>query len=483
MSKATSAFLSGSGGLLICLLLISPSFVVNNGSSHDWGGDFALYIRQAQNIIHGVPQADNGYIYNSACPVLSPPTYPIGFPLILAPLVAVFGNDMAALIDYMAIIFIAFGLCVFILIRSDLGFWAGLIAAVSLVYHPDLLSFKREVMSDIPFALLMIAGLYSAVKEKWILFGLLISLSISTRTIGASVLLATALFLFIALIKKRESLLSRWVLDRRAWAIGIGVIGYWLLNHLMFETTSESGYLVLFDHRSLGETISENLEFYWTFLLYFLFDDEGTLASVGLCVALVLLLIGWLKKSRSDLGLMELWLPIYLIILLIYPYRGAGLRFMLPVLPMLFLYAGIAIGKDALWQKVLMAAILLVPLSVNVSDSLDFTKNWPQDVSGPQSETSKEMFEFVRSNIPENESILFLKPRVLALYTGRSSMSNERFQEASSIKTQLDTIPIQHVLRCHEIWNPGLDSLISNYSDHLELEFENSNFQLYRYAK
>ena len=31
---------------------------------HDWGDDFSMYIRHAQNIAHGEPYAETGYIYN-----------------------------------------------------------------------------------------------------------------------------------------------------------------------------------------------------------------------------------------------------------------------------------------------------------------------------------------------------------------------------------------------------------------------------------
>src|ERR1051325_10382424 len=81
-------------------LLIAVSclhlFFINLKDSHDWGDDFAQYIHQAENITHGIPQTETGYIYNKEYPLYSPPVYFTGFPLLLAPVYTIEGNNISA---------------------------------------------------------------------------------------------------------------------------------------------------------------------------------------------------------------------------------------------------------------------------------------------------------------------------------------------------------------------------------------------------
>ena len=94
---------------LICL----PAFFINIKSSHDWGDDFAQYIHQAKNITAGIPQQQTGYIYNPEFHHLGPPAYPVGFPLLLAPVYAIFGNSIKHFDIYISFFLLGFALLMF----------------------------------------------------------------------------------------------------------------------------------------------------------------------------------------------------------------------------------------------------------------------------------------------------------------------------------------------------------------------------------
>lgn len=467
------------GALLFCLLLLVPSYFINNGTSHDWGGDFAMYISQAENIAAGTDQAENGYIYNAQCPGVGPPTYPVGFPLLLSPILAFTGNDMEYLIDFLAIIFILFGLMTFMFLRERTGFLLAIIGALTLAYHPALLVFKREVMSDVPFVLFTLLSLYLAAKKKWVWAGLFMAFCASIRTVGVSLILASIILLILDVLKSTSA--DR-IKGTRYAGIALALAGYFLINHWLFSTSSESGYKNVFALYDFQETISGNIDLYWNYTQQFLFTQtEGWLAGVPFLTLVSLSVLGWLRQSRTSIGLAEIWLPIYLIVLAVYPYRGGAMRFILPALPFLFYYSGIAVQESSFILRPLVLVLLCIPAGLNAERTIAFSKNWPEHVSGPQSLASVDLFNHIKNNVPEDESVLFLKPRVLALYTGRNSMSNERYQTPFSIKNQLDTIPIQHLLTCKEIRNPGIDSVLVAYPDLMLLEFENSDFKLYRY--
>ena len=78
--------------VVFCLFLLRPG--------HDWGDDFSLYINQARALVKGevqeVYRQNQFTVDNSAWQSFSPYTYGWGFPLLLAPLYALFGLSFAA---------------------------------------------------------------------------------------------------------------------------------------------------------------------------------------------------------------------------------------------------------------------------------------------------------------------------------------------------------------------------------------------------
>ncbi len=481
MLKQQEGVISKAGETLLCLLLLLPSFFINNADSHDWGGDFALYITQAQNIVEGIPASENQYIYNPECPGLGPPSYPIGFSLMLAPVIAVTGNSMPHLIDYMALIFILFGYLMFTFLKPRIGLFGALLSVLLLVYHPLMLGFKREVMSDIPFAVFVLATFYFASRKSWILVGVSVAFATAVRSAGISLMVASAALAIIELFRNREFTFRAVISSPLVRSTVIGVVVFILISEFLFPGKANSGYVSFIQSHEFGNVIVGNAELYWQLLRSFFFTESAS-AFLSVCmVALALLMLaGWLKKVVKKPGLEDLWFPIYIMVLLLYPYRGGALRFIIPVLPLLFYYIYHALEFN-LTTKRLAMAFLVLPIILNFPKTMEFTSNWPKNLAGPQSETSTELFGHIVSETNQSESFLFLKPRVLALYTDRACMSNERYQPVHSIKAQLDSVGIDYVLACNTVWNPGVDSLLTKYPENFNLKFENSDFQLYRY--
>jgi len=466
-------------GVLICLLLLLPSYSINNGTSHDWGGDFALYLQQAANLLEGNPQSESGYIYNPDCAILSPRSYPVGFPMLLAPAVALLGNDMAGLIDYMAVLFIAFGLILFLFFRKNLGVFMALIFTLGLCYHPALLSFKREIMSDIPFAALSLLTILLVDRKRWWLAIPVLILASVTRTIGVTLFVALGVLMIWHWTRRNQPTIKALLRSKEFMTLSAGVFGYLFLNHVVFATASES-YGSVFGSEPILEGIRINLKFYSEFLRVFLFNEYAfmPIATGGLWMMVILATIGWIRRSVKKVGLAEVWLPIYLLVILVYPYRGAGLRFMLPVLPLLFFYAAYSFYNTHWAVKSTAIVLAFSPFLFNAERSFEFSRNWSENLFGPQSAASTQLFEHVTANTPEDAAILFVKPRVLAFYTGRRSMNSGRLQTVESIKTQLDTIPIQYLIHAKNMQNQGLMQLAETYP--MEVDYE---FVVYAYTK
>jgi len=178
--------------LLVIFLLALPSFY-NVYKGHNWGGDFSQYIHQGERIVTGQSQDIPQFVVNPYY-FIAPKAYPIGFPLLLSPAIAMFGIDMVALLRYMALITFGMLICGYFYFQSTTqNRWVALILAAAIGYSSFVITFKNSVLSDLPFtfvfALLLV--LYGLIKDKEppslnyaVGIGLLLGLAISIRTIG-----------------------------------------------------------------------------------------------------------------------------------------------------------------------------------------------------------------------------------------------------------------------------------------------------------
>src|SRR5688572_25220713 len=86
--------------LLLLLILSGVVCFFSLSNVQDWGDDFALYIRQAQSLIRGDIQTclnDNIFCQQNSTTPPGPELYPWGFPLLLAPVISLFGFNLLAM--------------------------------------------------------------------------------------------------------------------------------------------------------------------------------------------------------------------------------------------------------------------------------------------------------------------------------------------------------------------------------------------------
>src|SRR4030095_10168865 len=124
------------------LSLATPSFI-NIRYDHDWGDDFAMYILEAKKIATGQSLSDLGYVYDRLNAGGGPPAYPVGFPLLLAPVYYLFGISFRHFHYLMSALSAAFALLTFLYLRKRIGVVAGAYAlAFFLAFNPWLIDFK-----------------------------------------------------------------------------------------------------------------------------------------------------------------------------------------------------------------------------------------------------------------------------------------------------------------------------------------------------
>jgi len=124
-------------------------------AGHWWGDDWALYIRPAKGLLDGHPNrvlTQNEFTVNASDgPDFSPPLYPWGFPLILAPFIAVVGVNLDKLAIVPVLCACLFACCWYYLARKRVGLAPALIGVAAVTITPLLLSWTELIQSEWPF--------------------------------------------------------------------------------------------------------------------------------------------------------------------------------------------------------------------------------------------------------------------------------------------------------------------------------------------
>lgn len=470
----------------LVLLLLLPVVWVYLPNGQDWGGDFAQYLNQAEGLFQGNIEGYSNYVYNAEYYRLAPPTYPQGYPIILATWMLFFGSGISGLVFFQSMLLVLFGLGIFTLVRRHFSFAAALCAALISVYNPWLIRFKVELIADLPFALeiLGIALLYPKIaKGKWLpnlAFIALTVLCILTKSHGWVVVVA--LFIGALWSLKNSRALGLKIVGLAAL---IGVIAFILsvqfaphdgahLNHFSSIAGNQSSFL---------DTLLANVIGYFNIYEAFFIKDlrswsvlSKIIAAVLAYAAIVGLIWKWTRRKFDFADLLFLGI---MGALLLFPITN-GFRYLLPAYPFLLLYSFYGFSWIPIrGKRIQNISIALGSILVMASYSIGFGKilDLPKIPEGPQAERHQALLELVRS-LPENTLILTEKPRVFVYYTGVKAFSihpesnpEEAFQQIYQAKkfTQSEEVVLVDL---QSIEHPSIDRITSG--ERLKPELEGS---------
>jgi hypothetical protein len=501
--------------VITVLLLCLPLLFINIRNDIDWGDDNAHYLLQAKYITEGTPQANTQYIYNSDCPVLGPPAYPIGFPLILSGVYYFKGLNLHAFSLMLAIALIAVCLLLVLYYNNKFRFLTSVFLILIIAYNPWTLGFKSEIMSEIPFTfcLILIVILYEKFKNIYstVFIGLLCGYLISIRTIGVvmplAILAETIKNIIVSLVRKEKALSNIIKLDSLKllliFLLSFGV--YFLLNKIIFKIPSDAanGYLSIFRFHNLDKTLLQNLAYYTEIFESFFYPKNKEWVFLPLITKsfmLTMVLLGFIKKSIRKFTLTDFLVVFYLVVILIYPYGRSGFRFLFPLLPFLMNYVVIGLKSIHLGIKIktpakviLLGILLLIQYKYGI-DEMNKVRNIKQE--GPCSDDSWLVFDFIKNRTPKNAVIAFIKPRALALFTNRKCIANNISQFGMNpMEQKFEEAGVDYyLLYCRkqneewsilldEMMNLPLEKYIESTPSEISLFWSNERFKLYKRVK
>lgn len=421
------------------------------------GGDNAAYLALARSIM------ERGTYQELWEPAMRAHTqYPPGWPLILAGAMTLgikpwVGFKVLSILFSMAAVVLSY-------------LWArrvstpnvALAVAAILAIGPGVVDLARWELSDVPFWCFTMLALWAfarmarapepgaepvvepAARDHWpggwgalALASLAVLLAYVTRSAGVPLVVAAAGWL-------------AWQRRWRALALFAGVVGpfalAWWVRGRMVGDASYTGHLWHVDPYTpaLGtvtfvgmlQRMARNVvEYTGDHLPYLLIGSRLTVAAIIVGIAVVVLAaVGWGMRLRRA-GLAEIWLPLYVGLVLIWPAEWSGERMLLPALPVMLVcaaevvrVAGRRIGRPVLLGGALVAALALGGVRPLVKEIKLSTSC--REVYGPETPhpcLPREWQDFLslasslRGQLPEGSAVLARKPTLFWAQSGYPS--------------------------------------------------------------
>lgn len=385
-------------------------------------------------------------------------------------------------------------------VRQRFDAWPALALTALLALNPLMYRYSGDVLSDVPYWAVSLAAIVAldrwqaSGKRRWFALSLLMAAcGVWTRQIGVALVLA----IWATLAARR-----RW----RALAVALAVLGLasvlWPATEHGYRLTHAMGQSTL-NQAGVSQTLTHSplkLEFIKHFAVQNPVSQDkagmardagqyaawvgarvagyGTLMATqflppplnrGALVAAVfwaLALVGYWRLRRT-LGVLAWYLPLYAMILAVYPYTTP--RFLLPVLPFVAALGASALmaGADALrhygelWQagpkalaRVPQIALLAVFVLALAGGHLPQTIRWVragikvnQANVGPSTRTANRDFydalRWMNHHTPPDALIISRKPPVTYYYSGRKSTAFPFTAQPTALAHYLDA----HALR------------------------------------
>jgi hypothetical protein len=480
----------------LCVIGVVVYLYLGLGIGQAFNEDYAVYLQQAWNIAHHLPMNKMGvtqyFDSNLSLLLQSPLTYPPLLPVIYAIPVALLGFDL----EFFKVVqlgILGAGLLLFCYAMRKWRF-DSLEISTSIVLFALSMEIRRSVDSigaDLPFiaflmlALLAIDGFVKSSDRQrfcWGLFsGIAIILAVDLRTVGIA-LLPTLLLTDLAAHRRiRFSALSIPLATAAAlW------LGQWLLDW------SGEAYGVVLHYRFFTpiETIQR---FYWA-----LTQPAPGLPFAQFRGAILLLLaalavLGLLYEAAQG-TVIALFIVSYTALLLVLPNFSAGARYLVPHLLVLGAFAlrGASLMAQLINDRGQMRGLFASgTAALGVIGALLTPAPLPPGrwSFGVTSEPAREVFAFIRQEIPDGALIATSKYRSFHLFTQRTTIRLPSFHSTAEMVGWLHAHGVSDVVIRYSEPRSNYDSsdcpsqpLCRDAVPELKEIFRNSDFALFRVA-
>jgi 4-amino-4-deoxy-L-arabinose transferase-like glycosyltransferase len=466
-------------GLLAGVVAASTAFVAGAfvPAPHS-GGDNAAYLSLAYSLLR-----DGSYteIFDPAG--LPHTKYPPVFPLLLAGLMALGARTWVAFKGVAAVATVAVAALTFLWAERRVGtVWAAGVALL-VASSSAVVFYSHWILSDPVFVALTLAGLWAlegdgrareAVERheggagagRWWLAAGIAAAGLAYFTRSAGLPLVLAVWVGLALRRRWRALAAAavslgvpmvlWMVRARQGGEGDYVSEFWLVDPYDpgLGSVGLGGLLARVAENAAGYVMNH--------------VPAGIVGAAGTAPALLGMALvaaavaGWALEARRRLGPAELFLPLYAGLILLWPAVWSGDRFALPLYPLLFVYAALALKRGAgRMGGALPAAagavgflLVFVPALGAWTDASRNASNCSAAVraGGPFACYPPGVTAFVEAaawagaNLPEGAAVLSRKPRIFYVMGGVPSRTFPFTDDPSEHLSLADALGARYVL-------------------------------------
>jgi hypothetical protein len=415
--------------IVVLIIVLIPTYFIHTKKYPDWGDDFAQYIYQAQQIntpsqkykevlnLEGYSSSKRSVFFSIVLSVVNP------------------SLQIQNYVNVISILYIIAAICCFMFLSNYFNNLISLLGTLVIFYNFLFLRLKSEVVPEFLFIAIFLLILYITYdSKKWIkwLIPILIALLVSVRFIGLSLLLGYILAILFQKNKMRNEKITEITICLILFTITSGLINLLFLSSVQNHEINLYGNYVFTNCNS--HTFIANVNIYTNYITLF-FEQEIPfwLNKVITFFVLVFFIIGWVSALKNKCSIVEFAFIFYGLFLLIFPYNGDTIRYLIPIVPLFIYYSisGMQTGLNIIgfkWNIILISVCLSIVIMSNTKTiwlamhSLD-TKIEPYDISILKD------FEELKKNVKPNQTVAFGKPFIINLLGDRDSyfLSNKNY--------------------------------------------------------
>ena len=279
-------------------------------------------------------------------------------------------------------------------------------------------------MPEFPFMVMIYVALYYYKLNKTdfkniLIVGILIGFALSLKNLGWVLYLSLIFFHLKSFYK--EGIKQTWLNFLCLSIIPVVVIS--IIKLLVFGQLSSENitwYLPIFSPSEISNTFLSNLNNYAKAIPLFFEQEVWGWANVVLKTgAICFIIVGVVKKWFSKFEALDLFVLLFLTILIFYPYDKDLIRFLIPLFPafLLYLFLGLREIKLQYLEKGFFAFIFFVIFSSNFINDKSIISNEALNQYGPINIKAHEAIMIINEKVEANQLIAFSKPWVLHYYT------------------------------------------------------------------
>ena len=456
------------------------------------GKDSAVYVLLGRALAQG-----NGY-FNYFFSIPSPHAlYPPGYPFILAAVIRIFGENLLFL-RMSSIAFSGLSLVILLKILSSYLeekelFFTFLLFAL----NPLFLNFTHQIYSEAAYVLFSWLGIYiflnnpdilSAKKTIWGALAILAGLY--CRVIGISLYCSLLFYLLIKRRYRQVILVSFLALIILPWIIYMlkNSCGYSQVFMMKDVYNPLAGEIKLID---IALRLFSNIKYYTSKvvsdLLFYPYFKEVTFGypffPLKIFLSLLfsfLLLVGFYFTASKSIGIIEIYILFYMIILLFHSYHDE--RFLLPIYPFLLRYLLVALKLPKF--KFTKTAIILVLLFALIPENINMIKNLvkKKDFLKP---AYSEYLSWIKNNTRPDSIIMSGDSAGIYYYTGRKGAFFNLGTDYAELLAKIREKRVNFILiekesglTIHEnkiiSFDKRINSLLEKYPDYFSIVYQTS---------